>query len=771
MINVHQQTFHLITDNTSYWLQISDFGHPLHLYYGPRTLDDPHQSFVNNTQIETGTTIKYHPDHTQYSLDHYGLEYSSQGRGDYRTPSFKAQMPDDSFVADFRYVDYEILDKKPTLSTLPSARQSQQTQTLKIILKDNTGVTMHLYYSVYEQEDFISRCVVVLNDSDQDLILHKVMSLQLDLLADQLDIITLHGDWAKETHVQRHPLSIGTYQNQSRRGTSSNQHNPGVMVVGQQTTQHLGTAYGFNLLYSGNHKTEVELNPHGYTRVLVGLNDDLFQWPLAPGSVFESPEALMTYSQKGINGVSQNFHQFIRTHLLPLGHKHPVVYNNWEATRFDFNHQKIVSLAKVAKSFDIETFVLDDGWFGDRQSDHAGLGDYKVNTKRLPKGLKPLIEDIRALGLDFGLWVEPEMVNQQSDLYQAYPEWVLRTPTKTPLEGRNQLVLDLCLKEVQDYIIHQLTTLLDTYPISYIKWDMNRPQSDWYSPSVTNQAMVPHLYMIGLYRVLDEVFGQRPDVTLEMCASGGNRFDLGMLCYASQIWSSDNTDAGERLKIQEGLTYFYPLCTISNHLAASPNPSTLRSISLSTRFNVAFFGSYGLELDITDLNSLEKKIIKDQIQRYKQYRHHIEHGKFSRLETNQDYRYSWQIEYENEFLLGYFQTLYQSSPKFDKIYPVGLASNKAYQVVSFPQKVEIQKFGALLNHVLPFTIKKEGLFIKTVPNYYALDDASETYRGSGALLLNGLILNQQFVSTGYRPDLRMLGDFGSTLYLITEEKE
>ena len=771
MISIHDQTFHLQTDQTSYWFKISEYGHPIHLYYGPKTLDDPDQSFVNNHQIETGTTIKYSLQNSQYALDHLTLEYSSQGRGDFRSPSFQAQMPDGSLVTDLLYRGHELLEKKPALDSLPSARPDTNSQTLVLHLYDPSQVYVDLYYTIYPSCDVLTRHAVVTNQSSIEIILHKAASLHLDLMEDQLDILTLHGDWAKETHVQRHPLAIGTYQNQSRRGTSSNQHNPGLILAQHKSDQQVGNAYGFNLIYSGNHRSEVELNPHGYTRILMGINDDYFQWPLAEGERFETPEAVMTFSTQGLNGLSQNFHRFVRDFILPVNHQHPIVYNNWEATRFDFNHKKIVDLAKVAQSFGVETFVLDDGWFGDRQSDYAGLGDYEINKKRLPKGLGPLIEEIRSLGLNFGLWVEPEMVNQQSVLYTKHPDWVLKTPSKTPLEGRNQLVLDLSLREVQDYILEKVSFLLDTYPISYIKWDMNRPQSDWYSASARNQGMVPHLYMIGLYRVLDGIFKKRPDVTLEMCASGGNRFDLGMLCYASQIWSSDNTDAGERLKIQEGLTYFYPLCSISNHLAAAPNPSTLRYIPLSTRYNVAFFGSYGLELDITDLNTLEKKVLKQQIEQYKHYRGHILNGTFSRLNTNQAYRVSWQIQFQEEVILGLFQTLYESSPKYDKIYPVQLYSDRSYRVQSFPQKVELQQFGALVNHILPFNIKKEGWFMKTVPNYYALDDASEDYRASGALLENGLILNQQFVSTGYTKDLRMLGDFGSTLYRITEEKE
>ncbi len=767
MISCHENHFHLQTKNTSYWISISPYQHLLTLYYGPKTSDDANQSFLNHHQIETGTTIKYRREDSEYSLDHRCLEYSTQGQGDYRTTSLHLVMPDGSMVADLNVIGHTLLDDKPTISNLPSSRGNN---TLILHLQDKLKVAVDLYYSVDYDSDVISKRVVVTNKSNQIITLNKVMSLQVDLLEHQMDALTLHGDWAKESHLQRSPLSIGTYSNQSRRGTSSNQHNPGLILAKPNTDQHQGEAYGFNLVYSGSHKSEVEINSHGYLRVLVGLNDDLFEWPLSSNQSFESPEAIMTYSNQGLNRLSQNFHQFVREQILPVHHQHPIIYNNWEATRFDFDHKKLIALAKVAKSFGIETFVLDDGWFGDRQSDNAGLGDYWINKKRLPKGLGTLIREINQIGLDFGLWVEPEMVNENSDLYRNHPEWVLKTPSRTPLTGRNQLVLNLCLPEVQDYIIENVSYLLDNHPITYIKWDMNRPQSDWYSDNLASQGMVPHSYMIGLYRVLDEIFKKRPQVTLEMCASGGNRFDLGMLCYASQIWSSDNTDPIERLKIQEGLTYFYPLSVISNHMAAAPNPSTLRYVPLSTRFNVAFFGSYGLELDITDLNHLERTVLKQQIERYKKYRNLIQNGIFSRLTTSQAYRYSWQLQDQERTILGLFQTLYQSSPLYDKIFPINLEAETIYQVRSLPQKVEIQQFGALMNHVLPFTIKKEGWFMKTVPNFYALDDAEELYRASGALLAKGLVLQQQFVSTGYTKDLRMLGDFGSTLYEITKEK-
>jgi len=583
-------------------------------------------------------------------------------------------------------------------------------------------------------------------------------------------MITLDGDWISEAHIHTRPVQPGCIVNESTTGASSNRHNPGVLLAEQGAGEDSGLVYGFNLLYSGSHYTAVERSPRDFVRVVSGIQPQGFCWRLPAGEMFRTPEEAMTVSAEGRNGVSGNFHRFIRENILRGEWKkqpRPVLLNNWEAHFFDFNEAKLLALAKQAKAVGAELFVLDDGWFGERNSDTAGLGDYTVNRKKLPQGMNGLAEKITAMGLRFGLWFEPEAVNPDSDLYRTHPEWALQQPGRQPSLGRHQLLLDLTRPEVRDYIVHNVTHILDHCPITYVKWDMNRHMSDLYS-AVTPGGELPHRYILGLYEVLDRIFTPRPQILLESCSSGGNRFDLGMLCYSPQIWASDNTDPIERLSIQQGLSLFYPPCTMGAHVSQSPHQQTLRPTPLSTRFNVAAFGALGYEMDLGELSPQEKKQVAAQIEWYRQYRTTLQYGTFLRIPTGRKNLFSWAAVSpdRDRAVVLLAQTLCRAAPPADILTVPGLRPDARYRVTAVPQQVAVARFGGLVKHITPVKLAVDGLIMRTVNRHYALPDGDFSAEVSGAALAAGVPLNDQFLGTGYHEDLRLWGDFGSRLYLV-----
>jgi len=485
---------------------------------------------------------------------------------------------------------------------------------------------------------------------------------------------------------------------------------------------------------------------------------------------------VMTFSDAGFNGVSHHFHDFVNAHIVPAywaGRERPVLLNNWEGTFFDFNERKLLDLARGAADLGVELFVLDDGWFGGRDDDHAGLGDYDVNRSKLPSGLKGLGDKIKALGLDFGLWFEPEMVNEDSELFRAHPEWAVRSPGRRHTLGRNQLVLDLTNEAVQDYVIDSVGEILDGAPITYVKWDMNRHISDAYSPGLDDQGRFFHAYILGLYRVLGSIFGPRPHILLESCSSGGNRFDLGMLCYSPQVWSSDDTDPVERLAIQGGLSYLYPQSCMGAHVTASPHQQTLRQTPLVTRFNVAAFGVLGYELDLKYLTMLEKREIREQIAFYKAHRKTFQFGRFWRQDPRKPNKVEWAVVDADgdEAIAGFFQTMTTASEGYDALRVPGLAPDCRYVVSTRPQPLYLDRFGGLVKHILPVDLDPGGPVLRTAGKVYRLTDCVETYTATGTLLAGGVMLNNQFMGTNHNSQTRLLGDFGSTLYEIKVEDD
>lgn len=680
------------------------------------------------------------------------------------------EMPDGTYVCDFVFDHHEIRKGTVAMSSLPSAYgEENECETLIITLKDKLfPVELLLYYTVFHETDTITRRVKLINHASEKIVLRKIMSFNLDILGYGYDVITLDGGWIKEANVHRRELGYGVTINDSTTGASSNRHNPGVILAKKGTMEDAGVCFGFNLIYSSNHYTAIERSNHDLIRIMSGINPHNFNWILEPEEEFESPEALMTFSSDGLNGLSNQMHDFVNHHIVRgefRKKERPVIMNNWEATFFDFNQRKLVNLAKEAKKIGVELFVLDDGWFGERNDDRRGLGDFNVNMKKLPGGLDGLSRKIRELGMDFGIWVEPEMVNEDSDLYRKHPEYAVKVKGREPSLGRNQLVLDLCRKDVQDYIISQVNLLLHSTEISYVKWDMNRHISDMYSEAVKHQGMFYHSYILGLYRVLKRITEENPKVLFESCSSGGNRFDLGMLSYMPQVWASDNTDPIERLKIQEGLSYFYPLSTIGAHVSQSPHQQTLRNTPLETRFNVAAFGLLGYELDLNELNLREKDEIKSQIAWYKKNRKLMQYGRFYRFDKEKINRINFQVTDQNgkESVLGNFQILQEASPSFDVLMFKGLREDEKYEVTTLQQSMDLKYFGHLLKHVLPLKLKAEGHIMNEARKYYRLPNNKETYIAYGDMLGSGIRINQQYMGTGYQKDTRILKDFGSQL--------
>lgn len=773
MITVNEKLFRLETQNTTYAFRISEGGHLEHLYYGRKLVDADFEALRLKNTIDLGCTVKAEGD--GFFLERNLLEYSGIGRGDYRQSPVELLMPDGTFVCDFAYHSHEIIDGAYQTETLPTAYG--EAKTLKITLKDKkfADISLVLNYVVFEECNVICRNVELKNENDGPVYIRKLMSFMMDLAEADYEMLTLDGDWGKEAHEHRRYLECGTLVNESTVGASSNKHNPAFALLERGADESRGKCYGFNLIYSGNHYSAVERSTFDTARVMSGINPHCFLWKLAKGDSFVTPQAVMTYSKDGLNTMMANMHDFVNNHIVRGEHKNadrPIVINNWEATFFNFNRSKILALARSAKKLGIEMLVLDDGWFGKRNNDLAGLGDWVENRKKLPGGIKSVAKAVNKLGMKFGLWFEPECVNPDSDLYRAHPDWAISIPGRSRTLGRNQMTLDLTRKEVRDYIVDSVDAVLSNANIEYVKWDYNRHISDMYSSSLAQQGEFFHRYTMGLYEVLDRVFHQKhPNILFESCSSGGNRFDLGMLCYSPQIWTSDNTDPIERLDIQGGIYNFYPQSTVSAHVSMAPHQQTLRDTPIATRFNVAAFGVLGYELDFAELTYDERRQVKDQIAYYKEHRRTFQYGRLKKVKVKNSDQISWQISDETKTFAGLYQKYKAACPGRDRLDVPGLAPEKLYTIESRDQYLRISKFGGLIKHILPIHLNPDGLILRIANKYYPMKDGKENYVASGAALEEGINLAMQYEGSGYDPNLRILGDFGSSLYLIKEKIE
>lgn len=629
------RTFTLQTKNTTYQMQVDRYGFLLHLYYGKKTDGCMDYLLTYYDRGFSGNPYDAGEDRT-YSMDTLPQEFPCYGNGDFRSTAFAVENADGSMSCDLRYKSHKIFDGKYNLEGLPAVYASEQeAQTLEILMEDPvTGVKVVLLYGVLPAQDIITRSVSVKNESSGKIYLNKIESASLDFLYGDYEILTFYGRHAMERNVQRVPVVHGTQKIGSVRGTSSHQYNPMMILAEKETTEDKGNCYAMSFVYSGCFQGEVLKDQLNQTRMMLGLQEEAFRYPLETGEMFQAPEVILSYSSEGMNRLSQNLHHCIRQHICRGKYKEeirPILINSWEAAYFDFTGDTIYELAKAAKEVNIDMLVMDDGWFGKRDDDNSGLGDWFVNEKKLGGTLGNLIKRINDLGVKFGIWIEPEMVSEDSDLYRKHPDWALMVPGRNPVRSRNQLVLDFSRKEVVDEIYDQICKVLDQGNIEYVKWDMNRSLMDVYSSVTRDQGRVLHDYVLGLYDFLERLVQRYPNLLIEGCSGGGGRFDAGMMYYTPQIWCSDNTDAIDRLRIQYGTSFGYPVSVVGSHVSAVPNHQTGRKTPLHTRGVVAMSGTFGYELNLMKLSEEEKQEIREQIAEYKSYAPIIQNGLYYRL--------------------------------------------------------------------------------------------------------------------------------------------
>lgn len=627
--NETTRIFTLTTAHTTYQMQADAQGYLLHLYYGARTAGEMDYLLNYGDRGFSGNPNSAGSDRT-YSLDALPQEYPSLGTGDFRNYALNIENADGSQCCNPVYITHEIAAGKYTLKGLPFVRaEENEAETLKIILEDPvTKVELHLLYGVLEKEDIITRSVIIKNAGKAPVTVKKAQSACLDFLHGDYDLIKFYGRHAMERNMERMPVSHESTRIGSRRGTSSHQYNPGVILAGKNTNEDSGSCYGMLFVYSGNFLVEAEKDQYDQTRIQMGLTDELFAYPLEAGAEFIAPEVILSYTNKGLSRLSQQYHHCIMNHICQGKYVHanrPVLINSWEAAYFDFTGDTIVELAKEAKALGIDMVVMDDGWFGKRNDDNSSLGDWYVNEEKLGGTLTKLIERVNAEGVKFGIWIEPEMVSEDSDLYREHPEWAITIPGRKPVRSRNQLVLDFSRKEVRDEIFKRICAVLDQGNVEYIKWDMNRSLADIYAPNVTYD------YVLGVYDFLEKLTNRYPDILIEGCSGGGGRFDAGMLYYTPQIWCSDNTDAINRTRIQYGTSFFYPVAAMGSHVSAVPNHQTGRVTSMHTRGVAAMSGTFGYELNPALLNAKEKAEIRAQLAQYREYQELIREGDYYRL--------------------------------------------------------------------------------------------------------------------------------------------
>ena len=627
--------FTLQTKNTTYQMQVDRYGFLLHLYYGKKTDTCMDYLLTYYDRGFSGNPYDAGEDRT-YSMDTLPQEFPCYGNGDFRSTAFAVENADGSMSCDLRYKSHKIFDGKYNLQGLPAVYASEEeAQTLEILMEDPvTGVKVVLLYGVLPAQDIITRSVSVKNESSGKIYLNKIESASLDFLYGDYELLTFYGRHAMERNVQRVPVVHGTQKIGSVRGTSSHQYNPMMILAEKETTEDKGNCYAMSFVYSGCFQGEVLKDQLNQTRMMLGLQEEAFRYPLETGEMFQAPEVILSYSSEGMNRLSQNLHHCIRQHICRGKYKEeirPILINSWEAAYFDFTGDTIYELAKAAKEVNIDMLVMDDGWFGKRDDDNSGLGDWFVNEKKLGGTLGNLIKRINDLGVKFGIWIEPEMVSEDSDLYRKHPDWALTVPGRNPVRSRNQLVLDFSRKEVVDEIYDQICKVLDQGNIEYVKWDMNRSLMDVYSSVTRDQGRVLHDYVLGLYDFLERLVQRYPNLLIEGCSGGGGRFDAGMMYYTPQIWCSDNTDAIDRLRIQYGTSFGYPVSVVGSHVSAVPNHQTGRKTPLHTRGVVAMSGTFGYELNLMKLSEEEKQEIREQIAEYKSYASIIQNGLYYRL--------------------------------------------------------------------------------------------------------------------------------------------
>ncbi|MDY2882201.1 MAG: alpha-galactosidase [Romboutsia timonensis] len=684
------KTFNLSTSKTSYVLKVLDSNHVAHVYWGKK-IKAKNLDYVLRSK-NWGSFLTNTDNIDDFMLEMTPQEYPGYGSTDLRTPAVELQFSDGTSATDFRYESHNIYAGKNKLNNLPATyvEDENEAMTLELTLVDSLkNVKLILSYSVFEEFDAITRSVKIINESNEDVNINRVLSANVDFRDSDYELLQLSGAWARERHIIRKEIRSGSQSIESRRGSSSHAQNPFMALVRKDTTEQHGEVYGFSLVYSGNFLANVEVDMYENARAQIGINPFDFTWLLKSKEEFTAPEAVLVYSNEGLTGMSHIYNCLYGKRLCRGKYRdevRPILINNWEATYFDFNETKIKEIAREATNLGMELFVLDDGWFGKRDDDNSSLGDWFVNEEKLKGGLNKLATEINEMGLQFGLWFEPEMVSPISELYKEHPDWCIHIPGRNRSEARRQLILDYSREDVCNYIIEKISEVLSSAPISYVKWDMNRNMSEIGSAKLpaNRQREVAHRYILGLYKVLEEITTRFPDVLFESCSGGGGRFDPGMLYYMPQTWTSDNTDAIERLKIQFGTSMVYPNASIGCHVSAVPNHQVDRITPIETRGVVAMSGNFGYELDITKLPESEKEIIKEQVKLYKEIRETIQFGKCYRLSSpfeNNDIAWMFISKDCEEIIVSFVRTLAKPNSKFISLKLVGLDESSKYEIL------------------------------------------------------------------------------------------
>ena len=715
-IKVNNKVFTLQTENSTYQMKVTEHGHLLHLYYGSKIADEDVSYIIPQVMRSHESNPPEVGEDRIYSLAAYPQEFSTNDVGDYRIPSIELINHDGSYSFVGKYASHRIYDGKYSLSSLPTiyANEDDCAQTLEIILEDDvTHVSVKLLYGVFPKKDIITRAVILCNRSGKEIRLRRLMSMNLDLMTSDLDMIEFYGHHYYERQTDRHPLTHGINEIGSFRGVSSHFHNPFAIICDRKTDGDAGNAYGFCFMYSGNFVFDAEVDGYGQTRIAMGIHPKQFDFHVRNGECFEAPEVLLCHSASGLSALSHRYHDIFRNNACRskfVNSKRPVLINSWEPFRFTFNTDTLLRTAEISKKLGADMFVLDDGWFGKRDNDRAGLGDWVVNGEKIIGGIPALSEKIHAMGMSFGLWFEPEMVNEDSDLYRAHPDWCLRVPGRAPSRSRHQLCLDLSRPDVCDYIIDAVNAVLDAGGVDYVKWDYNRYVCDVYSSyyPADRQGEIYHRYILGFYRILDGIVKTHPDILFEGCSGGGGRYDGAIMTYFPQTWCSDNTDAPSRLVIQYGTSFAYPISTMGSHVSVCPNKKTKRTVPFKTRALTAMHGTFGYELDPAKMTDEEMSECAEYTALYKEYQPLIFGGDYYRLSSPYDGELftAWEFVSKDKSSALVFAVMQEISimDKNCYVHLRGLKDDSFYRIEQTEQILSgavLKNVGILLPHTKP----------------------------------------------------------------------
>ena len=762
MIYTDNNLFILETARTAYAFDVYKSGLLRHLYYGARLPRREDYAAVAPTWLNGVGNSTQDPE--GIFREREMQEIGTAGWGDLRQPMVKISLPDGGGACDFRFSHFE-RPEDAAPEGLPCAVGGE---TLKVVLRERSAaLSLELYYTVYDDTDVIGRWARLINDTEETVWVERLLSAQVELPAGEYELTTFRGAWAREMETVRQTLD-GQLRWASDAGVSSSRCNPFAMVCRQGATEDQGDVWGFNLLYSGNHLGTAERSTLGCVRVSQGMGE--LRWQLKPGQYLDAPQAVTAFSPAGFNGLSGVMHPFVRRHIVRgywQDRERPVLLNSWEAVYFKVSHSRIVQLAKSAKDIGAELLVMDDGWFKNRKDDNRALGDWTADKRKLPGGLSALARDVNAQGLDFGIWVEPEMVSEDSDLFRNHPDWILGH--KEQAIGRNQYVLDLGRDEVCLYIVESMKNVLSCANIRYVKWDMNRILTDTFSPALpaSRQGEAAHRYVLGLYSILRELTEAFPEVLFESCASGGNRFDLGMLCYMPQIWASDNTDAAGRSVIQHGYSYGYPQSVMGCHVSDEPNHQTLRRTPLDSRFNVAAMGVLGYEMDPGEMSADKRQRVREQVAFYKAHRRLLQFGQLYRCAAPEGEYFTVIAAPDGGEAAGvHFVWHNQANPVHKPLYARGLAPERVYGLTNRAAEVRLKDFGSLANRISPVRIRSGSLVEKVADQVVKLPaDHLELTASGAAFCTGGFYPVQSFGGTGLGSGTRVMKEFDSRLYL------